>query len=95
MTISLLRDVSTILRHGCFTIVSKISTSTAGNITAGGLLIRTVKSTNNIFGIKARKNREGGYISETYKAITKEENKDGDEEYLYQDFEVYKNIEAK
>ena len=52
------------------------------------------RNANNLFGIKARKNREGGYISETYKAITKEENKDGYEEYLYQDFEVYKNIEA-
>ena len=52
------------------------------------------RNANNLFGIKARKNREGGYISETYKAITKEENKDGDEEYLYQDYEVYKNIEG-
>ena len=52
------------------------------------------RNANNLFGIKARMNREGGYISETYKAITKEENKDGDEEYLYQDFEVFKNIEA-
>tara|TARA_B100000945_G_C20090695_1_gene461131 strand:+ start:199 stop:636 length:438 start_codon:yes stop_codon:yes gene_type:complete len=52
------------------------------------------RSANNLFGIKARKNSEGGFISKTYKAITKEENKDGDEQYLYQDFEVFENIEA-
>ena len=52
------------------------------------------RNANNIFGIKARKNKNGVYGPNIYRAITKEETRDGKEEYLYQHFEVYKNIEA-
>jgi len=51
------------------------------------------RNANNLFGIKARKNREGIYVSNIFRAKTKEENKDGDAKYLYQNFEVFKNIE--
>ena len=47
------------------------------------------RNANNLFGIKARKDSEGNYLSKTFMAMTKEENEDGSEKYLYQDFEVF------
>ena len=51
------------------------------------------RNANNIFGIKARKNTKGVYGSNVYRAITKEETKDGREDYLYQNFEAFENLE--
>ena len=51
------------------------------------------RNANNIFGIKARKNRNGVYGSDVYRAMTKEETKDGKEDYLYQNFEIYESLE--
>ena len=51
------------------------------------------RNANNLFGIKARKNEEGNLIPNIYRAKTKEESKDGTEEYLYQNFEAFKNLE--
>ena len=51
------------------------------------------RNANNIFGIKARKNRNGLYDPNVYRAITKEETRDGIEEYLYQNFESFENLE--
>ena len=51
------------------------------------------RNANNLFGIKARKNEEGNLIPNIYRAKTKEESKDGAEEYLYQNFEAFKNLE--
>ena len=45
------------------------------------------RNANNIFGIKARKNTKGVYGPNVYRAITKEETRDGSEDYLYQNFE--------
>ena len=47
------------------------------------------RNANNLFGIKARKGKDGNYLSKTFMAMTKEENKDGEEKFLYQDFEVF------
>ena len=41
-----------------------------------------------------RRDRRNDAEKERGIVLTKEENKDGDEEYLYQDFEVFENIEA-
>ena len=51
------------------------------------------RNANNIFGIKARKNTKGVNGSNVYRAITKEETRDGREEYLYQNFEAFENLE--
>ena len=51
------------------------------------------RNANNIFGIKARKNTKGVYGSNVYRAITKEETKSGTEQYLYQNFEAFENLE--
>ena len=51
------------------------------------------RNANNIFGIKARKNTKGVYSSNVYRAITKEETRDGREDYLYQNFEAFENLE--
>ena len=51
------------------------------------------RNANNIFGIKARKNIKGVYDSNIYRAKTKEETRDGTEEYLYQNFETFENLE--
>ena len=51
------------------------------------------RNANNIFGIKARKNTNGVYGSNVYRAITKEETRDGREDYLYQNFEAFENLE--
>ena len=51
------------------------------------------RNANNIFGIKARKNINGMYGPNVYRAITKEETGDGKEEYLYQNFESFENLE--
>ena len=51
------------------------------------------RNANNLFGIKARKGKDGNYLSKTFMAMTKEENKDGEEKFLYQDFEVFKDLE--
>ena len=51
------------------------------------------RNANNIFGIKARKNTKGVYGPNVYRAITKEETRDGREEYLYQNFETFENLE--
>ena len=51
------------------------------------------RNANNIFGIKARKNTKGVYGPNVYRAITKEEARDGREEYLYQNFEAFENLE--
>ena len=51
------------------------------------------RNANNIFGIKARKNINGMYGPNVYRAITKEETRDGKEEYLYQNFESFENLE--
>ena len=51
------------------------------------------RNANNLFGIKARKGKDGNYLSKTFIAMTKEENKDGAEKYLYQDFEVFEDLE--
>lgn len=51
------------------------------------------RNANNIFGIKARKDTKGVYGSNIYRAKTKEETKDGTEEYLYQNFEAFENLE--
>jgi flagellum-specific peptidoglycan hydrolase FlgJ len=51
------------------------------------------RNANNIFGIKARNNAEGNDSSGDYRAKTKEESKNGIEEYLYQNFEAFENLE--
>jgi len=51
------------------------------------------RNANNIFGIKARKNTKGMYGSNVYRAITKEETRDGREDYLYQNFEAFEDLE--
>ena len=51
------------------------------------------RNANNIFGIKARKKRNGVYGPNVYRAITKEETAGGTEQYLYQNFEAFENIE--
>jgi flagellum-specific peptidoglycan hydrolase FlgJ len=51
------------------------------------------RNANNIFGIKARKNINGVYGPNVYRAITKEETSGGKEEYLYQNFESFQNLE--
>ena len=51
------------------------------------------RNANNLFGIKARKDEYGNLIPNTYKARTKEEREDGTEDYLYQNFEAFKNLE--
>jgi flagellum-specific peptidoglycan hydrolase FlgJ len=51
------------------------------------------RNANNIFGIKARKKRNGVYGPNVYRAITKEETKDGREDYLYQNFEAFEDLE--
>ena len=51
------------------------------------------RNANNIFGIKARKNTKGVYGPNVYRAITKEETAGGTEQYLYQNFEAFENLE--
>ena len=51
------------------------------------------RNANNLFGIKARKDKNGDYLSKTFMAMTKEENKVGAEKYLYQNFEVFEDLE--
>ena len=51
------------------------------------------RNANNIFGIKARKNTKGVYGLNVYRAITKEETRGGTEQYLYQNFEAFENLE--
>ena len=51
------------------------------------------RNANNIFGIKARKNTKGVYGPNVYRAITKEETRGGTEQYLYQNFEAFENLE--
>jgi len=51
------------------------------------------RNANNIFGIKAHKNTKGVHDPNVYRAITKEETKDGREDYLYQNFETFKSLE--
>ena len=51
------------------------------------------RNANNIFGIKARKNTIGVYGPNVYRAITKEETAGGTEQYLYQNFETFENLE--
>ena len=51
------------------------------------------RNANNIFGIKARKNINGVYGPNVYRALTKEETRYGKEEYIYQNFESFKNLE--
>ena len=52
------------------------------------------RNANNIFGIKARKNTKGVYGSNVYRAITKEETRDGRGDYLYQNFEAFEDLEG-
>jgi flagellum-specific peptidoglycan hydrolase FlgJ len=51
------------------------------------------RNANNIFGIKAHKNTKGVYGPNVYRAITKEETAGGTEQYLYQNFEAFENLE--
>ena len=51
------------------------------------------RNANNLFGIKARKGKDRKYLSKTFMAMTKEENKAGAEKHLYQNFEVFEDLE--